>query len=138
MRILALDVGTKNIGVAVSDELLLTAQGRETIRRRDLKSDLNIIAGIVQGENVSEVIVGFPINMNGSEGPKAKEVDAFVDELSKVVTVPIKKWDERLTTAQVDRVMLEADISRAKRKANADKLAAQVILQSYLDSRRKG
>jgi len=138
MRILALDVGTKNIGVAVSDELLLTAQGRQTIRRRNLKFDLSSIADIIRDENITEIVVGLPLNMNGSHGPKAKEITAFVEELSRLSAVPIKTWDERLTTVQVERVMLEADISRAKRKANADKLAAQVILQSYLDSRRKG
>jgi putative holliday junction resolvase len=138
MRILGLDVGTKNIGVAVSDELLLTAQGRQTIRCKDLKSDLAAIAAVIRDENITEVIVGLPLNMNGSQGAKTKEVAAFIGELSKAVTVPIKTWDERLTTAQVERVMLEADISRAKRKANADRLAAQVILQSYLDSRKRG
>lgn len=138
MRILGLDVGTKGIGVAVSDELLLTAQGRQTIRRKDIDLDLDAVASIVRDEHVSEIIVGLPLNMNGTEGFKSKEVMAFVEKLSKAVAVPVKTWDERLTTAQVERVMLEADISRAKRKANADKLAAQVILQSYLDSRKRG
>jgi putative Holliday junction resolvase len=138
VRILGLDMGTKRIGVAMSDELLLTAQGSETIERRSPLADIGRIAALVRDNGVSEVVVGLPLNMNGSEGPKAKEVAAFVGELSKAVDVPIKTWDERLTTAQVERVMLEADISRAKRKKNADKLAAQVILQSYLDSRKKG
>ena len=138
MRILGLDVGTKRIGVAMSDELLLTAQGSETIERRSPDADIGRIAALVRDNGVSEVVVGFPLNMNGSEGPKTKEVAVFVGELSKAVAVPIKTWDERLTTVQVERVMLEADISRAKRKKNADKLAAQVILQSYLDSRKRG
>lgn len=138
MRIMALDVGTKRIGVAMSDELLMTAQGRETIYRKDVPTDMGIIAKLVADNGVSEVVVGLPLNMDGSHGPKAREVTVFAGELSRVVSVPIKTWDERLTTVQVDRVMLEADTSRAKRRKNADKLAAQVILQSYLDSRTKG
>lgn len=138
MRILALDVGTKRIGVAMSDELLMTAQGRETIYRKDTKADMGVIAKLVADNSVSEVVVGLPLNMDGSHGPKAKETIVFVEDLSKIVTVPVKTWDERLTTVQVERVMLEADASRAKRRKNADKLAAQVILQSYLDSKKKG
>ncbi len=138
MRILALDVGTKRIGVAMSDELLITAQGGETIYRKDAKADMDIITKLVTDNGVVEVIVGLPLNMDGSHGPKAKEVAVFVEDLSKAVTVPIRTWDERLTTVQVERVMLEADTSRAKRRKHADKLAAQVILQSYLDSRKKG
>lgn len=138
MRILALDVGTKRIGVAMSDELLMTAQGAETIYRKDAGTDMDAIVKLVTDNGVGEVVVGLPLNMDGSEGPKAREVIAFAAELSRVVSVPVKTWDERLTTVQVERVMLEADTSRAKRKKHADKLAAQVILQSYLDSRTKG
>lgn len=138
MRILALDVGTKRIGVAMSDELLITAQGGETIYRKDAKTDMDIIAKRIADNGVGEVVVGLPLNMDGSQGPKANEVIVFIEELSKVITVPVKTWDERLTTAQAERVMLEADTSRAKRKKHVDKLAAQVILQSYLDSRKKG
>lgn len=138
MRILGLDVGTKRIGVAMSDELLITAQGSETIYRKDMKTDFGSIAKIVAENGVREIVVGLPLNMDGSEGPKAKEISLFVAELSKAVAVPIKTWDERLTTAQVERVMLAADASRARRKREADRLAAQVILQSYLDSRKKG
>jgi putative holliday junction resolvase len=138
MRIMALDIGTKRIGVAVSDELFMTAQGRETIYRSSSDADMAKIKKIVNEDGVSEIVAGLPINMNGSHGPKVKETMDFVEKLSKVVTVPIKTWDERLTTVQAERTLLEADVSRAKRKLSIDKLAAQIILQSYLDSRKRG
>jgi RNAse H-fold protein YqgF len=137
MRIMALDFGTKRIGVAVSDELLLTGQGRDTIQRRELKGDLDLIKGIVAADGVSEVIVGLPLNMNGTYSEKTREVVSFVGELEKVIGVPVKTWDERLTSKQADRAMLEGDMSRAKRRKLSDKLAAQIILQSYLDSRKR-
>ena len=135
---MGLDVGTKRIGVAMSDELLLTAQGRDTINRRDLRIDLAEIDRVVKDNAVSEIVVGLPLNMDGTYSAKTKEVVEFMDSLSKAVTVPIKTWDERLSTVQAERTLLEADLSRAKRRKVADKLAAQIILQSYLDSIRKG
>lgn len=133
-RILGLDVGHKRIGVAISDELLLTAQGADTIERKALKSDLYEINDLIRKNSVSEVVVGLPVNMNGTYSAKTKEVVEFMDSLSKAVSVPVKTWDERLTTVQAERTLLEADLSRAKRKKVIDKLAAQVILQGYLDS----
>ena len=138
MRILALDVGTKRIGVAISDELLITAQGRDTIYRQDPVRDLESINNLIKANDVTEVVVGLPLNMNGTYSDKTKEVVAFIDSLAKIVTVPVKTWDERLSTVQAERVLLEADVSRRKRRHTQDKLAAQVILQSYLDSRKKG
>lgn len=138
MRILALDFGTKRIGAALSDELMITAQGIDTIYRQDPKRDIDFINNLVKTNNVVEVVVGLPLNMNGSYSQKTKEVVEFVDSLTKIVSVPVKTWDERLTTVQAERALLEADISRAKRRKVTDKLAAQMILQSYLDSRKKG
>lgn len=138
VRILALDVGTKRIGVALSDELFITAQGQVTIIRRSLAEDLAEIKRIIKEGNVEEAVVGLPLNMNGSYSAKTKEVVEFMDNLAKAVDIPVKTWDERLTTVQAERTLLEADMSRAKRKKVIDKLAAQVILQSYLDSRKKG
>ena len=137
MRILGLDFGTKRIGVAMSDELLLTAQGLDTIQRKELKSDLALIKGIVDSNGVGEVIVGLPLNMNGTYSEKTKEAVVFVGELSRAINVPVKTWDERLTSMQADRAMLEGDMSRAKRKKLSDRLAAQLILQSDLDSRKR-
>lgn len=137
MRILGLDVGTKRIGVALSDELLLTAQGLDTIERKDLRSDLKFIDDLVLSNGVSEVIVGLPLNMNGTYSEKTREVASFTQELSSATKAVVKTWDERLTSMQAERAMLEGDMSRAKRKKLSDKLAAQIILQSYLDSRKK-
>jgi len=137
-KILGLDVGTKRIGIAASDELFITAQAMETIERASLENDLENIKGIIKNNNISEVIVGLPLNMDGTYSAKTKEVIEFMDSLLKVIDLPVKTWDERLTTLQAERALLEADMSRAKRKRLVDKLAAQVILQSYLDSRQKG
>lgn len=137
MRIVGIDFGTKRIGMAMSDELLITAQGLDTIQRRELKSDLGAIKNIIESNGASEVIVGLPLNMNGTYSEKTKEVMSFVDELMKTVNIPVKTWDERLTSMQADRAMLEGDMSRAKRRKLSDKLSAQIILQSYLDSRKR-
>lgn len=138
MRIMGLDFGTKRIGIAISDELMITAQGINSLQRKILKSDLEEISKLAQGNNVEEIIVGLPLNMDGTYSAKTKEVVEFVEELTKTVSVPIKTWDERLTTMQAERVLLEADVSRAKRKKVTDKLAAQIILQSYLDAKKRG
>ena len=135
---MALDIGTKRIGVAMSDELFMTAQGADTIYRASLDQDLAKIKKVAEDNGVSEIVLGLPINMNGTHGPMAKEIVEFMGSLAKVVTIPIKTWDERLTTVQAQNVLLEADVSRAKRKKSIDRIAAQFILQSYLDSRKKG
>lgn len=138
MRILGLDFGTKRIGVALSDELLMTAQGMDSIYRKDLLSDLERIKDIIEESGVVEVVVGLPVNMDGTHSDKTKEAMEFSENLSKVVGVPVKEWDERLTSRQAERTLLEADVSRRKRRQLSDKLAAQLILQNYLDSRKKG
>ena len=136
MRIMGIDFGTKRVGIAVSDELLLIAHGMTSLNRKDLKSDMEEIARLAQANGVEEIIVGLPLNMDGTYSAKTKEAIEFMDQLSKVVTVPVKTWDERLTSRQAERVLLEADMSRAKRKKLTDKLAAQIILQSYIDSKK--
>ena len=138
MRILGIDYGTKRIGLAMSDELMITAQPFRILYRTALPEDLAKIAGVVADHGITEIVMGFPLNMNGTQSAKTKEVVVFMDELARAVTVPIKTWDERLSTAQVERSLIDADMSRAKRKKITDKLAAQVILQSYLDSRKRG
>lgn len=137
MRILALDFGSKRIGVALSDELLLTAQGMETIERRDIKADLATVGRLARENAVTEIVVGLPLNMDGTHSAKTKEVVAFIDSLAKSVDIPVKTQDERLTTVQAERALLEGDMSRAKRKGLRDMLAAQLILQAYLDSRKR-
>ena len=138
MRIMALDLGTKRIGVAMSDELFITAQGADTIYRASLDQDLAKIKKVAEDNGVGEIVLGLPINMNGTHGPKAREVMEFIDSLKNVIAIPVNTWDERLTTVQAQNVLLEADVSRFKRKRSIDRIAAQFILQSYLDSRKRG
>jgi len=135
---MGMDFGTKRIGIAISDELMLTAQGIDSLERKVLKSDLEEILRIVRENNVAEIIVGLPLNMNGTYSAKTKETIEFIEELSKVIKVPVKTWDERLTSMQAERFLISAGVSRAQRKKVTDKLAAQIILQSYLDSKKKG
>ncbi|MCM8760891.1 MAG: Holliday junction resolvase RuvX [Candidatus Omnitrophica bacterium] len=137
MRIIAIDFGAKRIGIAISDELLLASHGMETIEHTDNASDIERIVKIVAEHDVSEVVVGLPLNMNGTHSQKTEEVLAFAKELSNALRIPVRTWDERLTTMQAERTLLEADVSRLKRRRLADKLAAQLILQSYLDFRRR-
>ena len=138
MRILALDVGSKRIGVAVSDELGWTAQGLDTLICRDAETDVKRIHKLIADYHVTEVVVGMPYNMDGTEGPQAQRVRAFMKRLSAGVDVLVKEWDERLTTVAAERPLLEADMSRAKRRKVIDKLAAVIILQGYLESRHHG
>jgi putative holliday junction resolvase len=135
VRILGLDIGSKRIGAAVSDELGFTAQGLETITRRDLASDVERIAHITSEYGVREIVVGLPYNMDGSEGPQVESVRLFVEHIRRRIDIPVTEWDERLTTVAAERVLLEADMSRAKRRKVVDKLAAVLILQGYLDGR---
>jgi putative Holliday junction resolvase len=135
---MALDYGSKRIGVAMSDELLLTAQGADTIFNNDSDRSIDAIKRLVSENEVTEIVVGLPINMDGSRGHKVSEVEAFVAHLAESIAIPVKTLDERLTTVQAERTLLEADMSRQKRRQLNDKIAAQLILQSYLDSRKKG
>ncbi len=134
MRILSLDVGEKRVGMALSDALGIIAQQLDTLVRRNEESDFKRIREIIEERGVTEIVVGLPLNMDGTAGPKAEEINRFVEKLKAECDVPVKIWDERLTTRQANRLLIEADISRKKRKKLDDKLAAQLILQSYLDS----
>lgn len=130
MRILGLDVGQKRIGVAISDPLKITAQGLDTVERGDIGS----LEKVISQNDVVEIVVGLPLNMNGTEGERAKDAISFADTLKKKFSVPVKMWDERLSTASAERDMIKGDLSRKKRKSLSDKIAAQLILQNYLDS----
>ena len=134
MRVLGLDIGDKTIGVAVSDPLGFTAQGVTTIRRKNEEIDLKELITICKEYSVDTIVAGLPENMNGTIGPQSEKVLAFCEVIKKEINIPIKMWDERLTTVAAHRVMLEADLSRAKRKKLVDKIAATYILQGYLDS----
>ena len=136
MRILGLDLGSKRIGVAISDSLGITAQGLGVIEKDKGEEVIEYIKGVVAKEGVSEIVVGLPLNMNGSHGPKAQEAEAFANGLREKLRLPVNLWDERLTTMEVERIMIAGGASRNKRKKKKDKLAAQVILQSYLSARK--
>lgn len=133
-RVLALDVGEKRIGVAVSDALNITAQGLETIERKDTEGVLNRIGSLVKEYDIAKIIIGMPFNMDGREGFSAKLTREFISLLKKEIPISVETIDERLTTAQGERMLLEADVSRKKRKRSIDRIAAQLILQLYLDS----
>lgn len=134
MRVLGLDVGDRTIGVAVSDPLGFTAQGITTIRRKKVEVDIEEIIKICNEYNVETIVSGLPKNMNGTIGEQAEKVQEFCSQLKNKADIEIKFWDERLTTVAAHRVMLEADMSRKKRKSIVDKIAATYILQGYLDS----
>jgi len=132
MRFLGLDLGSKTIGVAISDELGITAQGLKTIRRSSREEDLKEISAMVTQYDVNTIVVGLPKNMDGTLGKQAESVMNWIKILEERVSVPVATWDERLSTVGATRVLLEADLSRKKRKKVIDKLAAVLILQGYL------
>lgn len=138
MRIMGLDIGTKYIGVAISDETCILAQGRETIQRKSNDIALGRIKELVEEYKVREIVVGLPVNMNGTSGERAEDSERFAARLEDATGLPVKLWDERLSTKEAEGVMISASVTRKKRKKVIDKMAAQLILQSYLDSRGKG
>lgn len=134
MRVLALDHGSKRIGVAVSDELKMIAQPLEFIPAEPFADFLARLTQLLAEKQVELILVGMPRNMNGSYGPAALKVEEFVATLRRSVAVPIKTWDERLTSAQANRYLIEGNVRRDKRKEKVDQTAAAILLQSYLDS----
>ncbi|AIE60841.1 Holliday junction resolvase RuvX [Bacillus methanolicus] len=138
MRIMGLDVGSKTIGIALSDELGWTAQGLETIKINEDENEFGFdeVGKIIKENDVGKIVVGLPKNMNGRIGPRGEASKYYASELEKRFGIPVILWDERLTTMAAERVLLEADVSRKKRKKVIDKMAASMILQGYLDSIR--
>ena len=133
MRILALDHGTKRIGVAVSDETKIIAQPLEYILAEPFAAFLERLKKILAEKEVDIILIGMPRNMDGSYGPAAQKVEAFVAVLKTAITVPIKLWDERLTSTMANRAMIQGNVRRDKRKEKVDAMAAAILLQSYLD-----
>jgi putative Holliday junction resolvase len=133
MRILAIDHGTVRIGLALSDELGMIAQPLEFVLAEPFDKFLARLKAIIQEKQVELLLVGMPRNMDGSYGPAALKVEAFVAVLKSAVAIPIKLWDERLTSAQANRYLIQANVRREKRKEKVDKTAAAILLQSYLD-----
>jgi putative Holliday junction resolvase len=135
-RWMGLDVGDSTIGVALSDEMGWTAQPHTVLRRKPLKRDLEELRRIAEEYRVREVVIGLPLPMSGIPGSRVRRVKIFAGELEATLRLPIVFWDERLTTVAAERMLIQADLSRAKRKKQVDKIAAAMILQGYLDSRR--
>lgn len=133
MRLMGLDVGTKTIGVAVSDELGLTAQGVEVIRRQG-EQDFDRLRSLAMQYQVGKIVVGLPKNMNGTIGERGEQCLTFGKYIEERLQIPVVFWDERLTTMAAERTLLSADISRKKRKSVIDKMAAMLILQNYMDA----
>jgi len=133
MRIMCLDIGEKRIGVAVSDPLGITAQGLDVIRRKGMKKDLLQIRRFIDNYQVEELILGLPLNMDGTKGEKAEEILRLQAFLAERLPVPVKTWDERLTTVAAQRVLLDGNVTRSGRKKVIDKLAAVFILENYLN-----
>jgi len=141
MRIMGLDFGSKTVGVAVSDSLLLTAQGIEIIRRKEenkLRRTLARIEELIVEYEVSEIVLGLPKHMNGTEGVRAELTNEFKEKLERRTGLPVTLWDERLTTVAADRAMMETGVRRENRKAYVDMIAAVFILQGYLDKKKMG
>ncbi len=132
-RYLGIDFGTRRIGVAVSDELGLTAQPLPTFEPSTDEEALSVIRGRIDQYGVLEVVVGLPKNMNGTLGPAAEQALAFAKRLEESASVKVTMWDERLTSREAERLLIEADLSRAKRKGRVDRMAATLILQGFLD-----
>ncbi len=132
MRIMCLDVGSKTIGVAISDELGITAQGFKTIKRKAMEDDLRDLDAIISQFKIEKIVVGLPKNMDGSLGKQAEFVLGWIEDFKNKIQLPVETWDERLSTVEATKTLLKADLSRKKRKGVIDKLAAVLILQGYL------
>lgn len=135
MKILGIDFGEKRIGLAIANPLLSIAQPLSVLKRKNIETDIKELEGIIKEYGIEEIVLGLPLNMNGSKGAKAKEAIDFSELLKERLKLKVILYDERLSTAQGERVLLQADLTRAKRKDVRDKIAAQIILQSYLDQR---
>jgi putative Holliday junction resolvase len=136
MRVLAIDHGTKRMGIALSDELGVVATPLEFIPAEPFNAFLTRLKELIREKQVELILVGHPRNMDGSYGPAALKVQEFVAVLKETIAIPMKLWDERLTSAQANRFLIQADVRRDKRKEKVDKAAAAILLQSYLDSPR--
>jgi putative Holliday junction resolvase len=136
MRVMALDVGDKTIGVAISDALLLTAQSRPTIRRKDLMSDLKRLRRLAQENDVHRIVVGEPLNMDGTPSRQSEKVRRFAHQLRNKVGIPVVFWDERLTSFEAELHLQQLGLDWRHRREQVDKVAAMIILQDYLDNAR--
>ncbi len=137
MRILGIDAGERTLGLALSDPEGIVAGALKTLRRSGEAKDLAALAQVIAEHEVGEIVVGLPLNMNGSRGPQAKKAEALAELLRARFQLPVHLWDERLSTVAAERAMLEADLSRAKRKRAIDQVAAAFFLQGFLEAHRR-
>lgn len=136
-RILGLDVGARRIGIAISDPLGITAQGLETLHRKNKKYDFSYLHRIIRDHQVKEIVVGLPLRMSGVEGVQAEKIQLFAEDLRKHFKLPVHLWDERLTSAEANRLLRETELSIEKRGQAVDRMAAILILQGWMESRAK-
>jgi putative Holliday junction resolvase len=137
-RVLGLDVGSKTIGLAVSDPLGITAQGLQTLRRQNKRLDFGQLEKVIREYEVAEIVVGYPLRMSGAEGTQAEKMQLFAEELRRHFQLPVHLWDERLTSAQANRVLRDSEMSIKRRGEVVDRLAAVLILQNWMDTRAAG
>jgi putative Holliday junction resolvase len=137
-RVLGLDVGSKTIGMAVSDPLWITAQGLQTLRRKNKRTDFGRLNQIIQQYEISEIVVGLPLRMSGMEGTQSEKMRLFAEDLGKASGLPVHLWDERLTSAEANRVLRDSEMSIKRRGEVVDRLAAVLILQSWMEARGSG
>jgi len=135
-RLLGLDVGARRIGMAISDPLGITAQGLETLHRKNKKYDLAFLNRTIRQYDVKEIVVGLPLRMSGAEGTQAEKIHAFAEDLRRHFKLPVHLWDERLTSAEANRLLRESDLSIEKRGKAVDRMAAILILQGWMESRK--
>ena len=136
MRVMGLDVGDKTIGIAISDALLLTAQSRPTLRRKDLKSDIEFLRQLAAENEVHQIVMGQPLHMDGRESTQSQKVARFAEELKKALDLPVALWDERLTSFEAEQHLEEMGLNWRQRRGQVDKIAAMIILQNYLDNQK--
>ncbi len=129
-------MGSRRIGIAVSDPLGITAQGLETLQRRNKRFDLQALEEVIRKYEVREIVVGLPLRMSGAEGTQSEKMQVFADDLRKRFSLPVHLWDERLTSAEANRLLRETELSIEKRAKAVDRMAAILILQSFMESRR--
>lgn len=137
-RVLGLDVGSKTIGMAVSDPLGITAQGLQTMRRQNKRLDYAQLEKVIREYEVTEIVIGYPLRMSGAEGTQSEKMQIFAEEIKKKFRLPVHLWDERLTSAQANRVLRDSEMSIKRRGEVVDRLAAVLILQNWMDTRAAG
>jgi putative Holliday junction resolvase len=137
-RVLGLDVGARRIGIAVSDPLGITAQGLDTLQRRNKRTDMAALERVIREYEVREIVVGLPLRMSGAEGTQSDKMQVFAQELGKRFRLPVHMWDERLTSAEANRLLRETELSIEKRAKAVDRMAAVLILQGWMEGRQGG